>query len=147
MWAHTPTAHACGWVDHNGTACHEDGVTNWFTYLAQSHSTNVHNKATVSYCHICSEWWGSFPLPFIMQLSAHLKSDTGSMMWMATTLTGRPTAMNITETSSCHFHGMGRMVATSNLWAFMLENDIVMSSSLFMLITYYSVLTDTNERD
>ena len=29
----------------------------------------------------------------------------------------------------------------------MLENDIVMSSSLFMLITYYSVLTDTNERD
>ena len=28
-----------------------------------------------------------------------------------------------------------------------LENDIVMSSSLFMLITYYSVLTDTNECD
>ena len=27
------------------------------------------------------------------------------------------------------------------------KNDIVMSSSLFMLITYYSVLTDTNERD
>ena len=30
---------------------------------------------------------------------------------------------------------------------YVLENDIVMSSSLFMLITYYSVLTDTNERD
>ena len=29
----------------------------------------------------------------------------------------------------------------------LLENDIVMSSSLFMLITYYSVLRDTNERD
>ena len=29
----------------------------------------------------------------------------------------------------------------------MLENDIVMSSSLFMLITYYSVLRDTNEHD
>ena len=27
----------------------------------------------------------------------------------------------------------------------MLEIDIVMSSSLFMLITYYSVMTDTNE--
>ena len=27
----------------------------------------------------------------------------------------------------------------------MLENDIVMSSSLFMLITYYSIMTDTNE--
>ena len=26
-----------------------------------------------------------------------------------------------------------------------LENDIVMSSSLFMLITYYSIMTDTNE--
>ena len=29
----------------------------------------------------------------------------------------------------------------------MLEIDIVMSSSLFMLITYYSVMTDTNECD
>ena len=29
----------------------------------------------------------------------------------------------------------------------LLENDIVMSSSLFMLITYYSVMTDTYERD
>ena len=29
----------------------------------------------------------------------------------------------------------------------LLENDIVMSSSLFMLITYYSVMTDTNEHD
>ena len=29
----------------------------------------------------------------------------------------------------------------------LLENDIVMSSSLFMLITYYSVLRDTNECD
>ena len=28
-----------------------------------------------------------------------------------------------------------------------LEIDIVMSSSLFMLITYYSVMTDTNECD
>ena len=28
-----------------------------------------------------------------------------------------------------------------------LEIDIVMSSSLFMLITYYSVMTDTNEYD
>ena len=28
-----------------------------------------------------------------------------------------------------------------------LENDIVMSSSLFMLITYYSVMIDTYERD
>ena len=28
-----------------------------------------------------------------------------------------------------------------------LENDIVMSSSLFMLITYYSVMTDTYECD
>ena len=27
------------------------------------------------------------------------------------------------------------------------KNDIVMSSSLFMLITYYSVMTDTYERD
>ena len=27
------------------------------------------------------------------------------------------------------------------------KKDIVMSSSLFMLITYYSVLTDTNECD
>ena len=26
-----------------------------------------------------------------------------------------------------------------------LENDIVMSNLLFMLITYYSVMTDTNE--
>ena len=29
----------------------------------------------------------------------------------------------------------------------LLEIDIVMSSSLFMLITYYSVMTDTNEHD
>ena len=29
----------------------------------------------------------------------------------------------------------------------LLEIDIVMSSSLFMVITYYSVMTDTNERD
>ena len=29
----------------------------------------------------------------------------------------------------------------------MLEIDIVMSSLLFMLITYYSVMTDTNEHD
>ena len=29
----------------------------------------------------------------------------------------------------------------------LLEIDIVMSSSLFMLITYYSVMTDTYERD
>ena len=29
----------------------------------------------------------------------------------------------------------------------LLEIDIVMSSLLFMLITYYSVMTDTNERD
>ena len=29
----------------------------------------------------------------------------------------------------------------------MLEIDIVVSSSLFMLITYYSVVTDTNECD
>ena len=28
-----------------------------------------------------------------------------------------------------------------------LEIDIVMSSSLFMLITYYSVMTDTNKDD
>ena len=28
-----------------------------------------------------------------------------------------------------------------------LEIDIVMSSLLFMLITYYSVVTDTNEHD
>ena len=28
-----------------------------------------------------------------------------------------------------------------------LEIDIVMSSSLFMLITYYSVMTDTNKCD
>ena len=27
----------------------------------------------------------------------------------------------------------------------LLENDIVMSNSLFMIITYYSVMTDTNE--
>ena len=30
---------------------------------------------------------------------------------------------------------------------FLLEIDIVMSSSLFMHITYYSVMTDTNECD
>ena len=30
---------------------------------------------------------------------------------------------------------------------FVLEIDIVMSSLLFMLITYYSVMTDTNEHD
>ena len=29
----------------------------------------------------------------------------------------------------------------------LLEIDIVMSSVLFMLITYYSVMTDTNEHD
>ena len=29
----------------------------------------------------------------------------------------------------------------------LLENDIVMSSSLFMIVTYYSVMTDTYERD
>ena len=29
----------------------------------------------------------------------------------------------------------------------MLEIDIVVSSALFMLITYYSVVTDTNEHD
>ena len=29
----------------------------------------------------------------------------------------------------------------------MLEIDIVMSSLLFMLITYYSVMTNTNEHD
>ena len=29
----------------------------------------------------------------------------------------------------------------------LLEIDIVMSSSLFMLITYYSVMTDTYEHD
>ena len=29
----------------------------------------------------------------------------------------------------------------------LLENDIVMSSSLFMLVTDYSVMTDTYERD
>ena len=29
----------------------------------------------------------------------------------------------------------------------LLEIDIVMSSSLFMFITYYSVMTDTNECD
>ena len=32
-------------------------------------------------------------------------------------------------------------------WSFLLEIDIVMSSLLFMLITYYSVMTDTNEHD
>ena len=32
-------------------------------------------------------------------------------------------------------------------WQGCWKNDIVMSSSLFMLITYYSVLTDTNEHD
>ena len=42
----------------------------------------------------------------------------GDIAVMATTSTGRPTAMNITETSSRHFHGAGRMVATSNPWAF-----------------------------
>ena len=34
-----------------------------------------------------------------------------------------------------------------NFWKLLLEIDIVMSSSLFMLITYYSVMTDTNECD
>ena len=37
--------------------------------------------------------------------------------------------------------------ASGGAWKLLLENDIVMSSSLFMLITYYSVLRDTNERD
>ena len=32
-------------------------------------------------------------------------------------------------------------------WSKLLEIDIVMSSSLFVLITYYSVMTDTYERD
>ena len=46
---------------------------------------------------------------------------------------------------------MVHVIAPGHHWVTLdyvvLENDIVMSSSLFMLITYYSVLTDTNERD
>ena len=39
-------------------------------------------------------------------------------------------------------------VVPDNLYCIsLLEIDIVMSSSLFMLITYYSVVTDNNECD
>ena len=46
---------------------------------------------------------------------------------------------SICERLGAHYH-----IA---LWYYLLEIDIVMSSSLFMLITYYSVMTDTNECD
>ena len=43
---------------------------------------------------------------------------------------------------------IGLELESSNLSCqWVLENDIVMSSSLFMLITYYSALRDTNEHD
>ena len=41
----------------------------------------------------------------------------------------------------------GMVVGTTRMLSLLLENDIVMSSLLFMLITYYSVMTDTYERD
>ena len=40
-----------------------------------------------------------------------------------------------------------RNLVSSGMRHLLLEIDIVMSSSLFMLITYYSVMTGTNERD
>ena len=54
----------------------------------------------------------------------------------------------VCESTACNVHKRKcRICIVGKLMYNVLENDIVMSSLLFMLITYYSVLTDTNECD
>ena len=84
----------------------------------------------------------------VAQIFTQAKDSSGKAKDPSITEISKATVLSWNQ---CHLTRKGKQLAQANKTSAIkykvLEIDIVMSSSLFMLITYYSVMTDTNECD